>query len=345
MAPDDRGASSRAFGAENRRRLIDEFLDAEGPVDPASAWKLAYRLLLWVNRAIGLAHCYEADKCTPGRPWYARSLAFHAWLASELEVDPDRLGSRIDHLFRTVVAQLAEEDAETRAAKAAAQRAGFEALPEPGEDAEMVDLVRDALGQYLEEEPPAAVWRDFTAKVAAYFFLENKRKNLLGEGFEDTIAALVRRLPRARTLEVHNRVLLGDIPGFQHQGVAEKAKRVDLALWEDGGTRSLVTAKWSVRADREEQFGTDFDAYVRVNQGAPFEYILVTNEFDAARLKAACRRLAGNAPLFTAVVHINPEGVLRAYEGSQRGAATVLRELVSEGRLISLGEWLAGLVP
>jgi len=144
---------------------------------------------------------------------------------------------------------------------------------------------------------------------------------------------------------VSNRVLLGDIPGFHFQGSGEKSKRVDLALRDrSDGTRTLVTAKWSVRADRAEQFGTDFDAYVRSNTGAPFDYVLVTNEFDAARLKAACQRLAGNTYLFTSVVHVNPVGVLRAYEGSSRGAAAHLGDLVASGRLKGLGQWLSELM-
>jgi len=42
---------------------------------------------------------------------------------------------------------------------------------------------------------------------------------------------------------------------------------------------------------REEQFGVDFEAYARLEEaGQNFEYVLVTNEFDAARLSAACER-------------------------------------------------------
>jgi hypothetical protein len=58
-----------------------------------------------------------------------------------------------------------------------------------------------------------------------------------------------------------------------------------------GDVRTLVTAKWSVRADREEQFMSDFQAYERLESaGRDFGYVLITNEFDAARLRAACER-------------------------------------------------------
>jgi hypothetical protein len=54
-----------------------------------------------------------------------------------------------------------------------------------------------------------------------------------------------------------------------------------------GAARTFVTAKWSVRADREEQFMGDFQAYERLESAGPdFGYVLITNEFDAARRSA-----------------------------------------------------------
>lgn len=63
-------------------------------------------------------------------------------------------------------------------------------------------------------------------------------------------------------------------------------------------------------------------------------------EFDAARLKAACERRRQNAPLFTHVVHINPEGVLAAYRDVSRGSANAVRAHVDSGRLMNLQTWL-----
>jgi hypothetical protein len=100
-----------------------------------------------------------------------------------------------------------------------------------------------------------------------------------------------------------------------------------------------------VRADREEQFGVDFEAYARLEDaGRDFEFVLVTNEFDAARLLAACERRSQNAPLFTKVVHVNLDGPRAAYgTDGLRGAALGLDELVADGRLVSLREWLRDL--
>lgn len=78
-------AVSRAFGVANRERLLDEYFGTTSHLNAANAWQHVYRLLLWIDRTTGLAHCYESDKCQPGRPWYARSLRFHDWFASELE--------------------------------------------------------------------------------------------------------------------------------------------------------------------------------------------------------------------------------------------------------------------
>ena len=112
-------------------------------------------------------------------------------------------------------------------------------------------------------------------------------------------------------------------------------------LCQAGDARILVTAKWSVRADREEQFMSDFQAYERLESaGRDFGYVLITNEFDAARLRAACERRRQNAPLFSQVVHISPAAVGVVYrEGGAEGASAV-RQHIANGRLMSFRAWL-----
>ena len=111
-----------------------------------------------------------------------------------------------------------------------------------------------------------------------------------------------------------------------------------------GTFRTLITAKWSIRADREEQFMSDFQTYERLeSMGEDFAYVLVTNEFDAARLRAACERRRQNAPLFTHVVHLNPAAVDVVYREAQSEGAVAVREHIAKGRLISLGTWLVQL--
>src|SRR5579872_4907589 len=98
---------ARAFGAENRARLLDRYFADHTDVREDNAWQHVYRLLLWIDRTTGLAHCYESDKAQPGRPWYARSLAFHDWVSNALGVTPADLGENIDWLFREAVKDLA----------------------------------------------------------------------------------------------------------------------------------------------------------------------------------------------------------------------------------------------
>jgi hypothetical protein len=351
-------AVERAFGEANRRRIIEEYLAEAGEVTSHESWQHVYRLLLWINRTISLAHCYESDKCQPHKSWYARSLAFHAWLSNQFGVDPRELHEDIDRLFRSALPALAFVETTTRNAAAARHLGEYPAglMPLPGDDADLVDLVVDALGPAVQPERVGLDrGRLVVERVYAHFAQENKRKNLLGRGFEDTLAALVRRLPESAEWDVRTRVPLLDIPGFTpHSAVLHRAE-VDLALWErrPSGRRILVSAKWSVRADRERQFDSDFDDYTTANSTGPFEYALITNEFDAARLDAACTKVRGNQYLFTDVVHVQPDGVLIAYgkeaerpipqragvAGGRRKARALLDHLDSR-RLISLESWL-----
>src|SRR3989442_9922081 len=90
----------RPFGAASRAALLDEYFADIDSLDYESAWLHIYRLLLWIDGTTGLAHCYESDKAQPGRPWYARSLAFHVWVAAQLGTSPGSLGREIDWMFR-----------------------------------------------------------------------------------------------------------------------------------------------------------------------------------------------------------------------------------------------------
>lgn len=335
-------AVTRAFGAENRRRLLARYFGQAGIVTTLNAWQHVYRLLLWIDRTTALAHCYESDKAQPGRVWYARSLAFHDWVSKELNTTPIELGEGIDWLFREAVKDLADRALTVRSTAYQEQRAPYmgRSFPEPGEDPELIGIIKEVLGRWIPAEPSDEEYRRLTRRIHAYMTQENKRRNLVGEGFEDVLATVVRRLPFAAQVQVSNRSLLHELPGFRPPPPNEKEKRVDISLIRNT-RRTLVSAKWSIRADREEQFQSDFEAYARLESaGQDFDYTLVTNEFDAARLKAACERRRQNALLFTHVVHINPAAVLAAYEGTTRGSAPEIQTHIQSGRLMSLASWL-----
>lgn len=335
-------AISRAFGERNRARLIGEhFRERSDPATPA--WEHIYRLLLWADQTTGLAHCYESDKCQPGRPWYARSLAFHDWIASSLTINPLDLADNLDWLFRLAAKDLALEF--LRAApqlrlKAANQRKPFadRGMPEPGEEPELVAIIQEGLSGHIAGEVPEERWKGIVEKIRDYFARENTRKNLVGEGFEDVIAEVVRR---KTGVDVHARALLHDLPGFNRVRQGEKLNKVDVAIIKATGRRTLVTAKWSIRADREKQFAADFGDYVNAHADSiPFDYVLVTNEFDPARLMRACEKLSANNPMFSHVVHINTDAIRATYGIAKSNSMKKVLAHIENGRLIGFDRWL-----
>ena len=335
------------FGARNRSRLIEAyFSEQEAPhLSAAMAWTHVYRLLLWADQSNGLAHCYESDKSQPGKNWYSRSLAFHDWLSQALGSEPAHLAEEIDWLFRKATADLAiavVRKATKVAAIAEKQRQPYEGqgFPKPGEDPELVSIVKDVLGGELCAEPSPEKWQALVQRIRQYLALENKRKNLVGEGFEDVLAHVIRRTCPVRSIEVHTRRLLHELPGFNRARQGDKSNKVDVAVIHPA-RRTLITAKWSVRADREKQFASDFADYVNAeSSGERFEYVFVTNEFDPARLMRACEQLAGNAHMFSHVVHINTDAIRKTYGLSQDPTVRRIITLIDEGRLMSLEQWL-----
>lgn len=346
----DAAAVERAFGAENRNRLIDRYFGAPGreEASPATAWRHVYRLLLWSDPTTGLAHCYESDKSQPGKPWYSRSLAFHDWVCGELGVAPSALAEEIDWLFIKACADLATAmlRRESRLAELArSQREGYDerGFPEPGSDPELAALIRQTIAHYLADEPPESVWHAVTQKVRQYLAVQNKRKNLVGEGFEDVLAQTVRRACRAPDDQVLTRALLHQIPGFNRARHGGKENKVDLAIVRPS-MRTIVTAKWSVRADREKQFAAEYEEYCNAEAAnQKFRYVFVTNEFDPARLMRACEALFRNNLMFDHVVHINTDAIRSAYgtvpERADDSRRRVLQHIEGE-RLISLERWL-----
>jgi hypothetical protein len=338
---------SAPFGAANRQRLIDQFLAGSAELP----WLRIYRLLLWTDKTTGLAHCYESDKCQPGKPWHPRSLRFHAWLSDVLGVEPRAVGEGIDWLFRHTAndhARSTVQHYQTLLRRAAGQRAPYvgRGFPEPGEDPAIVQIVREVLGGRLTEEPSLDEWRTLTRRIRELIAVENKRKNLVGEGFEDVLSAVVRKFDVACVLNVRARSVLSAVPGFANTRVGDKPIKVDLAIVRTADQRrTIVTAKWSIRADRERQFAAEFADYVRAKSDIrPFDYVLLTNEFDPARLLRACEFSSGNALMFSRVVHINPEALAAVYGEQPEPTMKRVAAFIETGRLVGVDAWLAGLV-
>jgi hypothetical protein len=325
--------------------------ERSGLLGPTNAARLSHALLRKGAHTAANAHCYESDKSQPGKPWYARSLAFHGWVSSALKVTPADLAREIDWLFVAACKDLAaavlrREEKLTKAA--AKQRTGYNehGFPEPGADPELALLISEELKPFLAREPSDDVWRTLTQRIRQFLSVQNKRKNLVGEGFEDVLAQIVRRACDMQDHAVLTRKLLYEIPGFNRAKQGGKENKVDLAIVRPS-MRTIVTAKWSVRADREKQFPTEYEEYCNAeSKNEKFQYVFVTNEFDPARLMRACDMLFRNNPMFDYVVHINTEAVMAAYgepTGEDRRSGLSRRrviEHIENGRLVSLERWL-----
>ncbi|WP_369930943.1 hypothetical protein [Xanthomonas sp. NCPPB 2632] len=361
---------SSAFGAANRQKLIQSYFEKAPAYEASEVWRHVYALLLWIDRTTGLAHCYESDKCQPGKPWYGRSLAFHSWLAEQLRIEPTEVSECIDLLFKEATTQLlaaAVQDQSAMAARAERQMRPYigKSFPVPGEDPELAQLLESLLEPYLVRSPTPLVWSGIVQRLREHISTENKRKNLVGEGFEDVLAFTIRNAvaPSLQAV-VDPRKPINEIPGFGNRVAGDKDNKVDLVVLIPNSRRTiLITAKWSIRADRERQFASEFSQYVasRSDQ-SPFEYVLVTNEFDPARLVRACEQVVANAPMFRTVVHINPNALAAAYSAPVRSreryavsdmkadyivdSETSMQRVhryIESGRLVSLSNWIASL--
>jgi hypothetical protein len=367
MESDPQATSTEAhhgtpFGEQNRRRLISKYFAEKGPPNASTAWLRVYGLLLWVDRTIGLAHCYESDKCQPGRRWYGRALAFHRWLAGEFETTPLELGRHLDWLFTHVLEDCLKALAREQRAqkqKGKEQRAAFpgQQFPMPGADPEVQRIIGEVLQPYISSQPPDDIFGTIAERIREYWEQENKRKNLLGEGFEDVLANVV-NVAAGAGISARTRTSIAEIPGFYAPGPRDKATKVDLVIEHVSWARpALVNVKWSIRADREDQLWDDFKEYVRFDRDQRgFDHYLITNEFDPARLNAVCDRREANNYVFKQVVHINTDGVLAAYgvtpttlderEKAKQPAESSIDRVhlqVQHGRLVSLSRWLTAL--
>jgi hypothetical protein len=336
-----------AFGAENRARLINMYFKDVDTVSATNAWKHIYKLLLWIDRTTGLAHCYESDKCQPGKHWYPRSLAFHDWVSNEIGVTNVNLSDSLDWLFNKATLDLSQyilHSQERVVEKAKQQMHPFadKTFPVPGEDPELIHIVNDVLSPFFSGSPPDDAWRQLVQRVRQHVALENKRKNLVGEGFEDVLAITLGKVLSPSRWTISPRIALQEIPGFINEQKGEKVNKVDVvAISGAAAKRILITVKWSIRADREKQFPAEFASYVKAKSDKnPFDYVLVTNEFDPARLLRACEMTAANHFMFTDVVHICPEGLRAAYGKDCDNSMKAVVDLIDAKRLIGLDKWI-----
>jgi len=261
------------------------------------------------------------------------------------------LADHLDWMFRHVILRVAEEAAEQMerlTARGAEQLAQYdEPMPVPDDEPELRLIIEPLLSVDPARQPDDVLVREVLRRVRTYIKSENKRKNLLGRGFEDVLAGVIERLNGPQPQAMGTQTAIENIPGFRARREGDKTEKVDLWVSPDGKRRVLVTAKWSVRSDREKQMRDDFLTYVSSNERRePFEYVWITNEFDPARLVANATNTEGNQYLFDAVVHVCPEALRLVHEldgPKLKGSPARLRGHLDSGRIIGLGDWLDGL--
>lgn len=338
------------FERTQRKLVLAEYLDrAESPT-PDLAWRFIYELLLWIEPQTGMVsgfdNCATLDSKCAGR--------FHQWLADQFAVSAASLDSRLDFVFRFVRAErnLRRSYLERWPTLSTFKSGNYTERIGAGE---LLEVIKTALQPYFLVEPPSSAFSQVSLCLREYWNQENKRKNLLGEGFEDVLAAVVNAAV-SHGIEARTRTSIADIPGFYAPGAKDKATKVDLVVEHQKWTRpALVNVKWSIRADHEDQLWDDFKEYVRFDRDhRGFDHYLVTNEFDPARLNAVCDRREVNSFVFKQVVHINTDGLLAAYgTGSTSELATDkvqsessmqrVRQQVLQGRLVGISKWLTAL--
>src|SRR5437763_960358 len=104
-----------------------------------------------------------------------RSLSFHDWASTSLGVTPNKLGEEIDWLFREAVKDLASRAFELRSAEYLSQREPYEGrgFPEPGEDKELIAIVKETIGDWFSEQPPEQQLRELSRRLYLYMTQEN----------------------------------------------------------------------------------------------------------------------------------------------------------------------------
>jgi hypothetical protein len=214
--------------------------------------------------------------------------------------------------------------------------------------------VSTILGRHFGTSRPAALSQaalEIERTAEHYFTIGNKRQNVRGEGFEDVLEWLLVTVARLSAGQVLKRQAATDLPGFK-PGLKRKRKskvpKPDLVLLSPAKdvTLWLVTAKWSLRQDRLDQFGQEF-AYYKANQLQPqsTDFVLLTNEMDLARLVDVLEPPPGAGGFhFDRVYHINrdflelthgPEAFdrqMRPYVGGSHPRLLSLKDFLQDAR-------------
>lgn len=344
------------FGRAVRMEILKDYFTEAGPVTPDNAWEHVYRCLLWMNEAAGLAHIYDSNHMQPGGVFHSRALRFTDALCKHWNVDRAALARVIDVLFRGCVAELQRRQSignnggPPMQDKAEPTAGGGDIT---GEDADIeAELESELIGQIAAELTAAglsgAVAEPLAQRIEAsarhFFTIGNKRKNALGEGFEDLLELLLVQAAEIPVDRIKTRTPVSKMPGFRKAlprkkgSKAPREPRPDIAIVQEDITHVIATAKWSIRQDRETQLASEYQAFqMNKVQSTELQYFLITNEFDLARLRNMCKAIPGGTGGYVlhTVYHVCLP-LLRQTHGERFN----LEGYVDTGRLASLSDFL-----
>ena len=292
------------FGQATRMRVLNEYFARAGEVTAANAWEHVYRCLLWMNLGAGLAHIYDSNHMQPSGVFHSRAVRFTELLCDHWRITRKELPQRIDLLFKGCVDEWKrrrEDNAES-------------ALDEETES-ELISAIGTMLrGEGIEDIRAAALARNIEGLSRDFFTIGNKRKNALGEGFEDLLWLLLRSVSCVPEHKLQLRTPVSSMPGFRKFPAPQPGERrkrephPDVGIVDGNITHVIATAKWSMRQDRETQFQSEYNSFqTNKTQSTELEYVLITNEFDLARLKNVANAMPGGEGgyIFHRIYHIS----------------------------------------
>ena len=334
------------FGAKIRKRELGKYLRLNPIGNASDAWRHIYKLLLSVDRRTRLAHVYDSNHMQRGGNFYDRAVRFTDLLCGLWGITKNDLSTEIDFMFKGCV----EEYLKQRQMKAKKLEAAPEVeTPEELEEVEtefkldVRKILETELG--ISDPPLQRVVEAINQNAEHYFTIEKKRQNVRGEGFEDTLELLLHRVAQMPASRVLIRARASELPGMRPELASSrkqksKIPKPDLAIVGPSNDHTLwwITAKWSLRQDRLDQFGQEW-AYYQTHrmQAQQVDFVLLTNEMDIARLRDVLSPPAGGGGFhFSRVYHMNVE-LLRA---TQEARFDELELYVKDDRLFSLSDFL-----
>lgn len=327
-------AEDTPFSRPVRMRVFEQYFANAGSVTEENAWEHVVRCLMWWNESAGLVHIYDSNHMQRPKPWFFRAERFTDALCARWHVSRRDLKAQLDVLFKGCVAELRRRDS------AAAKAVLSDDTIDPSDLTARFRMALEEKG--IKDEQLVGILEH---EAHDHFTMSKKRSNALGEGFEDLLAYLVERVSRVPPARVKLRTSVSKLPGFRmlpQPPAGQKKTREpepDLAIVEEKLTHLIVTAKWSMRQDRQQQFAHEFrDFQSNKRQDLELTYSLITNEFDLARLQNVADATPTNSGgyVFHNIYHTNLDLLGEVHNGKLKRVG----HYIGIGRIRSLSDFL-----